>query len=129
MQDSTTYYAKQVPDPSFLHSIIPAPALSVTLQLVNVLLLLAAFAIICCFTNHSDIVKKYLFVVALADLGHIYAVYCGMGEEYFWNPNKWNDMTCGNIGMSVFLNINRWATLLGLFGKVGPQSSATKKRT
>jgi len=56
-------------------------------------------------------------VVALADLGHIYAVYRVWGSV-FWDLGLWNDMMWGNVGVSTFLHVNRLATLLGLFGSV-----------
>lgn len=85
----------------------------------NVLLLLALIAIICCWTSHPDVAKKYLLALALADLGHVYAAYRGMGEELFWDVGRWNTMAWGNVGVSVFLNVNRWATVFGLFGTIG----------
>lgn len=94
----------------------------------NVLLLLAFMAVICCFTNYADIPKKYLVAVALADFGHIYATYAALGDDYFWDVSKWNDMIWGNVGVSVFLNINRWLTVLGLFGKVGAQHTVPGKK-
>ena len=90
-----------------------------SLQLGNVMLLLAAMALICCFTTKQDIPKKYLLAVAFADFGHIYAVYAALGDEVFWNLNGWNDMVWGNVGVSAFLNLYRWMTLLGVFGRIG----------
>lgn len=61
-------------------------------------------------------------IIALADIGHIYSVYLGMtggegvGAGAFWDWRNWNDMVAGNVGASVFLCVNRIATLLGLFG-------------
>ena len=94
----------------------------------NVLLLLAAMALICCFTTNSGISKRYLIAVAFADFGHIYAAHAALGDEYFWDLNKWNDMTWGNVGVSVFLNVNRWLTVLGVFGKVGGKGTNSTKK-
>jgi len=88
-------------------------------MLGNIYLLLAAIAVLCCFTKHASISRNYLLIVACADLGHIYASYCGMGSTYFWDFGSWNDMAWGNIGSSAFLCVNRISTALGLFGKIG----------
>lgn len=42
-----------------------------------------------------------------------------MGPKVFWNFNEYNDMMWGNIGVSAFLHVNRLATVLGVFGRVG----------
>ncbi|KAF2104457.1 hypothetical protein NA57DRAFT_70661 [Rhizodiscina lignyota] len=118
LKDPQAYYMQQHPNQSLFQG-FPAQALSLSLQMGNVLLLLAAMAVICCFTNHSDISKKYLIAVAFADFGHIYAAYVALGDDYFWDVGKWNDMTWGNVGVSVFLNANRWLTVLGVFGAIG----------
>lgn len=89
-----------------------------TLQLGNVLLLLAAIAVICCWTKHAEIALWYLIVVGFADFGHIYATYAAVGNEHFFNLAGWNDMIAGNVGVSAFLNINRWLTVLGVFGRL-----------
>ena len=90
-------------------------------------MLLAGIAIICCWTPHADIVRLYLFVVAVADIGHVWSHYRSMGDEFFWDFAQWNDLIWGSVGVSVFLNINRWATLFGLFGPVYAQATSTKK--
>ena len=63
-------------------------------------------------------------VLACGDTGHILANYAVLESAFFWNPGGWNDMAWGNIGVSVFLCINRIATLLGVFGKIGRKSKA-----
>lgn len=75
-------------------------------------------AVICCWTPHAKVARYYLIAVAFADLGHIYAVYRGMGPAGFWDFGQWNDMVWGNVGASTFLNINRWLTVLGVFGRL-----------
>jgi hypothetical protein len=39
-----------------------------------------------------------------------------MGSAAFWDVSGWNDLVWGNVGASLFLHVNRWATVLGLFG-------------
>jgi hypothetical protein len=96
--------------------------------MANMLLLLAPMALICCWTKHREVAIWYLIAVGFADIGHIYAVYRGVGSEYFWNFGGYNDMTAGNVGASVFLNINRWLTVGGVFGNIGGKAHHEKKR-
>lgn len=126
MKDPFNYFAGQAPNfPISIHEFNPQ-ALAMTLQLGNVLLLLAPVAIICCWTKHSEVAFWYLIVVGFADFGHIYATYAAVGPEYFLYPAGWNDMVAGNVGASAFLNINRWLTVLGMFGKL--TANGTKKK-
>ncbi len=127
LTDPQQYYADQSPQALVSSHVFTPNSLSLTLQLGNVFLLLAALAVVCCFTTHGDIAKRYLIVVALADLGHIYSVYGALGEKIFWDLNQWNQMVASNVGVSVFLNINRLLTVAGLFGKVGASSNTSKK--
>ena len=126
--DPGTYYIRQHPTASSLTTVVTSQAISLSLQLGNVLLLLALMAFICCWTHHPDIPKKYLIAVAIADIGHIYAAYVALGEETFWDVSKWNDMVWGNVGVSVFLNVHRWATVLGVFGTVGGRKAGGGKK-
>lgn len=117
MQDPFKYYADQLP----AHNLsregdFPGQALSLTLQLGNVFLLLAAVAVVCCFSPSSATARWYLIAVAFADYGHIYASYCSLDAEVFWNPALWNDMVAGSIGASAVLNLARWLTVVGAFG-------------
>ena len=61
-------------------------------------------------------------IIALADIGHIYSCYAGMGSQQFWDFANYNDMAWGNIGGSAFLCVNRIATVLGVFGEIRDQS-------
>ena len=123
LQDPFKFYADQAPNYPITLTQFPPQARALTLLFANVLLLLAPVAIICCWTKHRDITFWYLIVVAFADVGHIYAVYRAVGHEYFFNIAEWNDMIAGNVGASAFLNVNRWLTVLGVFGnlKVGAE--------
>jgi hypothetical protein len=120
LQDPKQFYLDQVPA-----SIIAQTAQSATfspqsellvLLLGNVYLLLALLAVVCIWTSHRSVSNYYLLAVALADLGHIYAVYRVWGTA-FWDLNQWNDMMWGNVGVSAFLHVNRLATVLGVFGR------------
>lgn len=74
------------------------------LQLGNVLLLLAALAVLCCFTPHPEIARRYLMIVAVADIGHIYSCYAGMGSQQFFDFANYND---SELSLPC-TNTNRW---------------------
>ena len=124
-QDPRDFINKSAP------SIVPLPLLSggtvvIISQLANIYLLLAAVQALCCWSRHLEIARTYIGIVAVADLGHIYATYLGMGEKMFWDWQNWNDVAWGNIGFSAFLCLNRVATILGLFGRVGASTKAKR---
>lgn len=109
----------------------PPQAAILSLMVGNVLLLLAALAVACCFSSSATTAKWYLIAVAFADYGHIYSCYVGLGPDVFWDISQWNDMIVGNVGASLVLNVVRWFTLLGVFGRLGQASRTTgsgKKR-
>ncbi|KAK4154967.1 hypothetical protein C8A00DRAFT_32236 [Chaetomidium leptoderma] len=129
MRDPLGYFVNQVPGIDGLPAADFSPqALGVTLQLLNVLLLLAPLAVVCSFSRDSTTVKGYLVAVALADHGHIYAVYRTIGHEVFCSPSAWNDMVWGSVGVSAVLNGMRWLTLFGAFGSVVAQDAREKDR-
>jgi len=86
--------------------------------MTNIILLLAALEFACSFTRDAFTAKVFLFSVALADVGHIYATYRAVGETFFWDYTGWNDVVAGNIVTRVVLNILRWLTLAGSFGQI-----------
>ncbi|KAK6524904.1 hypothetical protein TWF281_011800 [Arthrobotrys megalospora] len=93
-------------------------SIAAILSLGNVFLLIAAAQFLCCHVSSEPrVARAYIFCVALADYGHIWATYKGIGYDLLMNPLAWNDTTAGNIGASAVLNVLRIAYLLGLFGK------------
>jgi hypothetical protein len=122
------YFAKQIPGGSPSTTSFSPQAEGVTLQLINVLLLLAPMAVVCCFTRDPVTTKGYLFAVALADYGHIYATYRAVGAEVFFNASLWNDMVWGGVAVSAALNVLRWLTLLGAFGRIAAGDAGKAKR-
>ncbi|KAJ9642135.1 hypothetical protein H2204_002504 [Knufia peltigerae] len=119
------YYADQSPNADLSSLTFTPQALSLTLQLGNVFLLMVAIAITCCWTTHAEITRRYLIAVAIADLAHIYAAYCGTGNDVFWDFSQWNQMAYGNIGGSLFMHVNRVLTVAGVFGKLGTREQTT----
>lgn len=119
LQQPHEFYVSQVPNARSLASTpFPQQAQIFVYQLGNVYLLLALLALVCCWTTSRSVARGYLAAVALADLGHIYAVYRVLGSETFWDVGQWNDMIWGGVGVSAFLHLNRLGTLLGVFGEV-----------
>lgn len=105
-----------------------------TLQMANILLLLAAVGFVCSFTRDAFTAKVFLFSVALADCGHIYGTYRAVGDAFFWDYTGWNPEVGGSIVCSAVLNVLRWLNLAGAFGQVKSSGSlgngtAAKKRT
>lgn len=125
-QSPFDFFSGQAPNNAISASDFSPQALSQTLQLGNIFILLAVVAVICCWTPNRDVTRWYLLALAVGDLGHIYAVYRGVGPEHFWNFAGWNDMTWGNVGVSAFLHLNRLLTVGGLFGKIQSQSFSKK---
>lgn len=123
-QDPKSYINQQVP--SVIALPVSASAVATVAQLGNVYLLLAAVQAMCCFSNHADIARNYLSIVAIADIGHIYACYLGMGYKMFVDWRSWNSLAWGNIGFSAFLCVNRLATVLGLYGKITTAGKAKR---
>jgi len=123
MTDPRRYYADQAPNHPITAAAFTPQAQALTLQMGNVLLLLAGIATICCWTRHPEIAFWYLVVVGFADFGHIYASYCA-DPSYFWDITQWNGMMAGNVGCSAFLNVNRWLTVLGVFGTIRADADA-----
>lgn len=70
----------------------------------------------------------YLVAVALADYGHVISIWKAVGDEYFWDFANWNAMTAGNVGASAFLNLNRWLTVLGVFGRLRSSANHGRKK-
>lgn len=88
------YHNAQVPSSIPYNTIHPNTVILV-LQFGNVLALLAALALLCCWTPHPEIARRYLMIIAVADIGHIYSCYVGMGSAKFFDFANYNDMgTC-----------------------------------
>jgi hypothetical protein len=133
MRDPFAYYADQAPNFVVTAAEFPPQALGLTLQMANVLLLLAPLAVVCSWARDPTTARGYLLAVALADYGHIYGTYRAVGPAYFRDVAGWNDMVWGSVGVSAVLNILRWLTLLGAFGRLtGPDGvpgrGSAKKR-
>ena len=77
---------------------IPLSTSVVLSQLANLYLLFALNeAIVLRSTSDIRVWKAVLFVLLLADFGHLYSVH-GLGADIYWNVLKWNKMDWGNVG-------------------------------
>jgi hypothetical protein len=88
----------------------------ISLQLGNFYPLFAAVFVLLCFFSTPGVTNAFLCLGAIADLGHIYGSYVGMGSDLFWDVGRWNVMARGNFGASASLCLNRIATVMGVFG-------------
>ncbi|EEY15978.1 conserved hypothetical protein [Verticillium alfalfae VaMs.102] len=74
----------------------------VTLQLGNLYLLLAMIGVaVLSSTSEIRVVRNYLVALWVADLGHLWACYHGLGYGKFVDVAQWNAMTWGNVGATV----------------------------
>ncbi|KAI2630492.1 hypothetical protein GGS21DRAFT_524556 [Xylaria nigripes] len=133
LRNPFTFYANQAPNHELpvqmTDASFPPQARIMTLQLANVYLLLAALAVVCSWTVHARTARWYLAVVALADYGHVWACYVGLGPELLLRPSQWNDVIWGSVGVSLFLNAVRLLTLAGVFGALRDgEGGAIKKK-
>ncbi|KAF2654465.1 hypothetical protein K491DRAFT_693776 [Lophiostoma macrostomum CBS 122681] len=121
----SAFVTTQTPSPTSLSEkiapvTVPDGALILAYTSGNIFILLALLAVICtAVTRESRVAKAYLLAVAIGDLGHIYASWRVLGKETMLNFGGYNDMMWGNIGASAFLHVNRLATILGVFGRIG----------
>ena len=67
-------------------------------------------------TSEAIVIRNYLFACALGDVGHLWATYRVIGEN-FVDIGNWNGMAWGNIGVTAFLLIVRLMYFAGAFGK------------
>jgi hypothetical protein len=126
--DPAEFLARQLPNGK---DTLSTSAEIIVLQVGNIYWLLAALAVLICFFSTPKTVRGYLIIIAIADLGHIWAVYQGMshgrgGAAQFWDWRNWNDMIAGNVGASVFLCLNRVMTILGFWGRFKGEGSGRR---
>ena len=67
-------------------------------------------------TTDPKVVRNFLVACAIADVGHVYVTYVGMGKD-FWDVANWNGLAWGNIGATGSLFVVRCLYLLGAFGQ------------
>ncbi|RYP21249.1 hypothetical protein DL765_002388 [Monosporascus sp. GIB2] len=94
-------------------------------QLANMYLLFALNeALVLRSTGDLKVWKTVLFVLLVADFGHLYSA-SGLGPNVYWNVSQWNPIDWGNLGF-VYLGASmRIAFLTGV--GVGSQATLKKK--
>ncbi|OAL43669.1 hypothetical protein IQ07DRAFT_579950 [Pyrenochaeta sp. DS3sAY3a] len=116
--DPISFITKQLPS-SFTTPSPPIPASAILLSytLGSLFLVLFLFSILCTLcARDSHVTKWYLVILACGDIAHLYANYRGMGREVFFGFGQYNEVMVGNVWVTVFLWVNRVATLGGVFG-------------
>ncbi|RYP71008.1 hypothetical protein DL771_005103 [Monosporascus sp. 5C6A] len=93
-------------------------------QLANMYLLFALNeALVLRSTGNLKVWKTVLFVLLVADFGHLYSV-SGLGPNVYWNISQWNPIDWGNLAFVYLGALMRIAFLTG----IGMGSQATLKR-
>lgn len=119
MVDPAWFIAQQIPESVGAGSIWPdaPPAVAdppvasdegimVAWQLGNLYLLMALMGVaILHSTSEVKVVRAYLFVLAVGDVGHVGLTAYGVGWDKFARPHEWNAMTMGNITFTVRMSL------------------------
>jgi hypothetical protein len=115
----STFVTSQLPVHDPADPVSPA-VIILAYTLGSLFLLLASYALTCTMlTKDPNVTNYYLMFAACGDVGHLAANYIGMGSVVFWAYREWNEVMWGNIAVTVFLFLNRMATVSGLFGAPG----------
>ncbi|KAH6616685.1 hypothetical protein C7974DRAFT_402252 [Boeremia exigua] len=115
----SNFVTSQVPSYDSADFVTPA-VIILAYTLGSLFLLLAGYALTCTvLTKDANVTKYYLMFAACGDVGHLAANYAGMEDKIFWAWRDWNEVMWGNIAITVFLLVNRLATLGWVFGRPG----------
>lgn len=82
---------------------------------------------ICYSTTEPNVLRSYIFCLALGDVGHCYATYLAIGREAFLDIAGWNLLTRGNFGVSTCFIVSRVMYQLGAFGDAKASKGYGKK--
>ena len=122
-----SFITEQTPNRDGPVSLHPS-SIALAYQLGNVYFLLFLLGVgVCYTTSEPKVLRNYTIALAIADVGHVLATYLGMGWETFADVASWNAMTWGNVGVTVFLFVNRLVYLFGGFGEAASVQDASKK--
>lgn len=108
-------------EPNFLLPLTPS-IISTLSQLANVYLVIATlYVMVCHIATDPKVVKGFFVLVALADVGHIFSIYMGMGgwKGGFGDLGNWGGAEWVNVGGALFMMINKVGTFMGWFGEIG----------
>ena len=112
---------------SFITGQIPAAAPSTPLTPTNHILALQVgncYGLLCMIalcvfytTEEPKVARNFLIACAIADIGHVYACYVGMGYETFMDIGHWSAVAWGNVGITTALFLARVLYFAGLLGE------------
>ena len=115
--DTKGFVNQQIPS-TLLSTPLTATNRILALQLGNVYGLIGMIGIgVLYSTSEATVVRNYLLACAIADIGHLWFTYVGMGYDAFVDVQGWNSLGWGNIGVTLFLFIVRVLYLAGVLGK------------
>ncbi|CAI0641837.1 unnamed protein product [Colletotrichum noveboracense] len=107
--------------------VIPQGTTIVLSQLANLYLLFALNeALVLRSTNDIRVWKTVLFVLLVADLGHLYTVR-SLGPEVYYNFTKWNAIDWGNVPF-VYLGASMRTAFLTNIGLSGRRVVANRQQ-
>jgi hypothetical protein len=100
-------HASSAPGPS-----VPVSTSIVMTQLANLYLGLGLLeALVLRATSEVKVWRMFLFVLLVADIGHLYSV-AAVGNWVYWDYTRWNSIDWGNVPFVYFLAITRSCLLL-----------------
>ena len=115
--DTQGFVNQQIPS-TLLSTPITATNQILALQLANVYGLIGMIGIAVLYsTTEATVVRNYLLACAVADVGHLWFTYVGMGYDAFVDIQGWNSLGWGNIGITASLFIVRVLYLAGFLGE------------
>lgn len=103
LTDTPWFIAEQIPN----SAVVPVTegAIVVAWQLGNLYLLMAMMGLaILNTTSEAKVVRAYLVVLWLGDIGHIGFTAYGLGRERLANVSGWNTLTTANVAFTVRKN-------------------------
>lgn len=125
--DTPWFIAEQIPNSDVLP--VSEGATIVAWQLGNLYLLMAFMGLaILNTTSEARVVRAYLFVLWLGDIGHIGFTAYGLGVERMSNVTRWNTLTSANVAFTLFLFLTRSAYFVGLFGPDSNRPASVPKK-
>jgi len=99
----------------------------VTYQLGNTFFIMSMMAFVVLWSSsEARVVKRYLWALAIGDVGHLFSVWWFSGSGYFFGVSQWNALAGGSIGFTTFLLLTRIVTLMGGFGDIGEREGKVK---
>jgi hypothetical protein len=95
-------------------SSVPISTSIVLTQLANLYLGLGLLeALVLRATSELRVWRTFLFVLLVADIGHLYSV-AAVGKWVYWDYSRWNSIDWGNVPFVYFLALTRSLLLLGV---------------